>query len=501
MTKTPSAGAVAAEQVPHFDVLIVGAGISGIGAAYHLTHEFPDKSFLVLDTHEDFGGTWWTHQYPGARTDSDMYTFGYRFKPWRKGILADREEIRDYLAEVIAENGLDAHIRYQHRVTAIHWSTPAHRWTVEVTRTDTREPLRLTTDFLWMCQGYYDHDEGHMPQWPGMHRFQGRIVHPQKWPKDLAYEGKRVVVIGSGATAATLVPTLAKTAAHVTMLQRTPTYYVISPPSNPLADRLHELDVPHEWTHEILRRAVIADVAKRDAQIAASPEAFGKVLIDQVRAALPEDFDVEKHFTPPYLPGQQRICRIPEGDLFKAISDGTASVVTDHIETFTESGVRVASGETIEADIVITATGFNLSILGGIAVSLDERQVDLADTVTYRAAMFTGVPNLVHLFGYLRHSWTLRVDLLADFVCRLLHHMEGRGATVVQPVLRAEDANMALRPWTDLNKFNAGYALRTQHVMPKQGDRVPWLGADIGYEEESLTLPFIDLDDGTLAFT
>jgi monooxygenase len=487
--------------VQHFNVLVVGAGISGIGAAHQLSHRLPGKSFVVLEAGETFGGTWTVNRYPGVRSDSDMYTFGYSFKPWLKDELATAEQIRAYLGEVIEENDLARNIRYQHRVTLARWSSGARMWTVEATCLDTGEELRYTADFVWMCQGYYRQDKGYTPQWPGMENFSGQIVHSLTWPEELDYTGKRVVVIGSGATAATLVPALAENrAAHVTMLQRSPTYYFATPKTNDIADALRSVDTPAEWTHEIVRRLILKRLEEVRVRQVSAPEAMREWFIDQARQALPAGYDVDTHFAPKYPVGKQRICRIPEGDLFAVIRDGKASVVTDTIDEFTEQGIRLTSGETLQADIIVTATGFHLSVMGDIPFFVDDEPVDWASTVTYHGVMFTGVPNLAHIFGYWRASWTLRVELISDLVCRLLEHMSERGATMVVPTLRENDADMPLRPWTDPDDFNPGYLLRSIHKVPRQGDRMPWRGADVGYFDERQVLPAADFEDGTLSF-
>jgi monooxygenase len=350
-----------------------------------------------------------------------------------------------------------------------------------------------------MCQGYYQHAQGYTPDWPGVEEFTGRIVHPQQWPEDLDTAGARVVVIGSGATAATLIPAIATDAAHVTMLQRSPTFFFVRPNTNELADTLRQLDIPDEWTHEIVRRKVLHDSAEITRLSFEDPEGLRELLVGSIRELLPEGFDVERHFSPSYRPWQQRIAVVPEGDLFTAISGGKVSVATDRIDTFTPTGVRLGSGEELEADIVVTATGFDLSVMGGIAFDVDGTPVDFARTVTYRGLMFTDVPNLAYVFGYFRSSWTLRADLISDFVCRLLTEMDRRGATMVTPALRAEDADMALGPWVDPENFNPGYMMRSMHLMPAQGDREPWrLLHD--YLVERDVLPAADLDDGTLQF-
>ena len=487
--------------VEHFDVLVVGAGISGIGATYHYSRRFPQGRIGVLEGRETFGGTWSVNRYPGVRTDSDMYTFGYSFKPWLKDELASAEEIRGYLGEVIEENGLDRCIRYSHHVESARWSSDTRLWNVDVTRTDTGERLTFTANFLWMCQGYYRYDEGHTPTWPGMEAFAGRIVHPLKWPTDLDHAGKRVVVIGSGATAATLVPALAGSGAeHVTMLQRSPTYYLITPRVNEMAETLRSVNTPDEWTHEIVRRLLLKNNLETSRRIATDPARTRAWYIDQVRAALPAGYDVDTHFTPDYRLGSQRVCRVPDADLFTAIGDGRASVATGRIDTFTEGGVRLTSGEQLEADVIVTATGFELSVMGDIPFFVDGEPVNWADTVTYHGIMFTGVPNLAYVFGYWRASWTLRVDLISDLVCRILDHMQAQGSTMVVPALRPDEAAMPLRPWTDPADFNPGYLMRSIHKVPRQGDRLPWRGTDLGYFEDREILPAVDLADGTLTY-
>ncbi len=487
------------EQVEHLDVLIVGAGISGIGAAYHLTTERPGATFAVLDALDHFGGTWWTHRYPGVRSDSDLFTFGYRFKPWKGAPLASADEILKYLGEVIDENGLAEKIRYHHRIVSAEWSTDHRRWDVVAERTDTGDEVRLTAGFVWMCQGYYKHATPYTPEWPDMHAFAGRVVHPQQWPDDLDLAGKRVVVIGSGATAATLIPNIADQCEFVTMLQRSPTFFFVRPNTNELADTLRSLDIPDEWTHEIVRRKIMQDQDAVTKLSFDAPEMLRAFLLETIRPLVPEGFDVEKHFNPTYRPWQQRIAVLPDGDLFRAMRTGKATVVTDQIERFTPSGIALASGEVLEADVIITATGFDLSVLGDIDFAVDGEALDAADTVTYRGIMFTGVPNLATVFGYFRASWTLRADLISDFVIRLLGHMDEVGASMVVPALRPEEQAMMLGPWVDPENFNPGYLTRSMHLMPKQGDREPWkLGHE--YTEEKAILAAADLDDGTLLF-
>ena len=489
----------AAQAAGHFDVLIVGAGISGIDAAYYLQRECPGRTFTLLETQTDFGGTWRTHKYPGIRSDSDLYTFGYKWKPWTGAPIASAEQILKYLNEVLDDHDIRRHIRYQHEVRDAVWSSQDKRWTLTVRRRDTGQVLTFTCDFLWMCQGYYRHEKPYTPEWTGMKRFTGKIVHPQAWPEGLDYRGKRVIVIGSGATAATIVPALGKDAAHVTMLQRSPTFFFARPNRNDLADSLRELDLPEEWVHEIVRRRILLDGQRLTERSFNDPEGLRKDLIDGARAQLGDDYDVDKHFNPRYRPWQQRIAFVPDADLFKAVRSGQASVVTDRIEHFTPHGIQLQSGAHLDADVVITATGFHLNVLGDIAFSVDGQPLDFATTTAWNGCMFTGVPNLAWVFGYLRASWTLRADMMGDLVCRLLQHMDGRGAQTVVPALRAQDADMARLPWITDDNFNAGYIQRGVHLLPKQGDRAPWIhGQD--YASERQTLPLADLDDGSLAY-
>ncbi len=485
----------------HTDVLVVGAGISGIGAAYHLGQQCPDTRVVVLESQYDYGGTWLTHKYPGIRSDSDLYTFGYRFKPWTGAPIATAREILDYLGEVIDENDLARLIRYHHTIATAVWSSDDRRWTVSGTRSDTGEPFAMTASFLYMCQGYYRHSQGYTPTWPGMDRFRGTIVHPQTWPDDLDYRNKRVIVIGSGATAATMIPAMAADVEHITMLQRSPTYFISGRNVNDLADTLRDLDVDETWIHEIVRRKILFDQAAFTRRCFTEPEVVKAELLADVRARLAPEHDdvVDTAFTPSYLPWRQRIAFVPDGDLFQGITGGKASVVTDEIDTFTETGIALASGEVLEADIIVTATGFNLNVLGDIAFTIDDEPLDFSETVTYRGTMFTGIPNLAWVFGYFRASWTLRADLIADFVCRLLQHMDAQGATVVVPRLRPGEESMSLLPWVDPENFNPGYLQRGLHLLPKQGDREPWRHTQDYWSEKDI-MPVADLDDGALRF-
>jgi cation diffusion facilitator CzcD-associated flavoprotein CzcO len=483
----------------HFDVLIVGAGISGIGSAYHLQNQCPDKSYVVLEGLESYGGTWWMHRYPGIRSDSDLYTFGYRFKPWTSAPIATAQEILKYMGEVIEENELRPHIRYNHKITKATWSSDDNEWKLEVTKSDSGAKLTFTCTFLWMCQGYYRHAQGYTPDWPNMDQYTGTIVHPQTWPDDLEYADKKVVVIGSGATAATLIPAIAGDCSHVTMVQRSPTYFFIGSNINELADQLRQLDIPEEWTHEIVRRKILFDQEAVTKLSVDEPEFVKAALLEGVRGILGDDYDINTHFTPTYRPWRQRLAFVPEGDLFHGIKSGKADVVTGEIETFTPAGLRMKSGEEITADIIVTATGFNLNVLGDIEFIIDGEPLVFSDTVTYRGMMFTGIPNMLWVFGYFRASWTLRADLIGDFTCRLLNHMDEMGVSRVTPTLRDEDSGMPLLPWLDPENFNPGYMMRSMSLLPKRGDKPEWQHSQDYWMEKDM-LPAANLDDGCLIY-
>jgi cation diffusion facilitator CzcD-associated flavoprotein CzcO len=500
MSETGTLAGDAPPRAGHVDVLIVGAGISGIGAAYHLTRQRPGTSFLILEAQDTFGGTWTTHRYPGVRSDSDLYTFGYRFKPWTGPPIATAAEILKYLGEVVEENDLGRSIRYHHHIDRASWSSAENLWTIEATRTDTGEALRFTASFLWMCQGYYRHSDGYTPEWPGMADFKGRIAHPETWPEDLDYSGKRLVIIGSGATAATMLPAMAPDCAHITMLQRSPTYFRIGRNAIDIADELRRLQVDESWIHEIVRRKIIYEQTVFARQCVEQPEAVKQALLAELRKYLGPDYDLETHFTPRYRPWQQRLAFVPDGDMFKAIAEGRASVVTDEIERFTETGILLKSGHVLEADVIVTATGLNLSVLGDIDFTIDGKPLVFSDTVTYRGMMFTGVPNLAWVFGYFRASWTLRLDLVADFVCRLLNHMQARGAKRVDVKLRPEDSDMPLLPFIDPDNFNPGYVMRSLHLLPKRGDKPEWAHTQ-DYWAEKDEFAAIDLDDEAFVYT
>jgi cation diffusion facilitator CzcD-associated flavoprotein CzcO len=498
MSQTATLGTEAPVRVEHFDVVIVGAGISGVGGAYHLQHQRPGTSFVVFDKMESFGGTWLWHKYPGIRSDSDLYTFGYRFKPWMGAPIATADEILKYMDEVIDENDLGGHIRYSHGIEHAGFDSATNLWTVVVRDLVRNEIFHVTCNFLWMCQGYYKFEQGYTPEWPGMDRYQGRIVHPQTWPEDLDYQDKNVLVIGSGATTATLVPAIAGDCRHVTVLQRSPTYFWTGRNANEVADMLRELDIDPIWIHEIVRRKVLHDQQAVTQLSFEAPELVRDELLNNVRSLLPEGYDM-RHFTPHYRPWRQRLAFVPDGDLFKGISAGKATMVTDEIAEFNDTGVLTKGGMQLDADIIITATGFNLSVLGDIPFEVDGNKVDWPDTVTYRGMMFTGVPNMLWVFGYFRASWTLRADLIADFVCRLLGFMNEHGHHRVTPVLRAEDAEMPILDWIDPENFNPGYLARSMHLLPKRGDKPEWQHTQ-DYWLEKDALPNASLTDGCLLF-
>ncbi|MCW2999369.1 MAG: flavin-binding family monooxygenase [Solirubrobacterales bacterium] len=479
----------------HVDVLIIGAGLSGIGAARHLLAKSPGKSYAILEARDTIGGTWDLFRYPGIRSDSDMYTLGYDFKPWTEAkAIADGPSILEYVREAAREAGIDEHIRFGHRVVRTAWSTADARWLVEATRADTGQTVQLTCDFLFSCSGYYRYDQGYTPAFPGTEQFAGQIVHPQLWPEDLDYAGKRVVVIGSGATAVTLVPAMARDAAHVTMLQRSPSYIMALPAMDPIANGLRRV-LPAKAAYVVARWKNVL-LAMAQYQLSRRRPGVLKALIRKlVSMQLPDGYDVDTHFKPSYDPWDQRLCLVPNGDLFKAISGGSASVVTDHIQTFTPTGIRLASGEELEADIVVTATGLELLAFGGIELVVDDRTVDLAETVTYKGLMLSDVPNFAFVVGYTNASWTLKADLACSYVCRLLGHMDARGYQQCAP--RYREATPAAEPFLD---FSSGYVQRALHRFPKQGASEPWKLRQ-NYVRDLRTLRRGELEDGALQFT
>lgn len=466
----------------HFDVLIVGAGLSGIGAACHLTDRLPGTSYVILESRGATGGTWDLFRYPGIRSDSDMHTLGYAFRPWTAAkSIADGPSILEYVRETARDHGVDDHIRFHHRVVAARWSTEDARWTVEAERTDTGERTVITAGFLYLCSGYYRYDEGYTPEFPGRDDFAGEIVHPQHWPEDLDYEGKRVVVIGSGATAMTLVPALANGgAAHVTMLQRSPTYVVSLPGEDPVANALRRV-LPAQTAYDVVRWKNVTMQTIQYQLSRRAPGLMKRLLRFGVKQRLPEGYDL-RHFTPTYNPWDQRLCLVPDADLFKAIRRQQASVVTDHIDTFTERGIRLRSGEELEADIIVTATGLQLLAFGGVDLDVDGEHVELAQRMTYKGMMLEGVPNFAFAIGYTNASWTLKVDLASTYLCRLLAHMRDRGYAWAKPV--NHDASVTQEPLLD---FQAGYVLRSMHEFPVQGSRPPWK-MRMSYAQDVVTL-------------
>ncbi|MCS6986815.1 MAG: NAD(P)/FAD-dependent oxidoreductase [Sphingomonadaceae bacterium] len=491
-----AARAAANPATEHVDVLIVGAGISGLGAAKHLQDQCPGKSWLILEAFESYGGTWWSHRYPGIRSDSDLYTFGYRFKPWVGPPIATREEILKYLGEVIAENNLARGIRYRHRVETASWDSTRQRWTL--TGTSPEGPFTVTANFLWMCQGYYRHLKGYMPEWEGMSDYRGILVHSMEWPEDLDLKDRNVIVIGSGATAATIVPNIPE-ARHVWVVQRSPTYFYPAPNRNDLADTMRALGVPEPVVHEATRRKILHDQDVICQRCFQEPELVRSELLTAARFFLGDDYPIDPHFTPRYRPWQQRLAYIPDGDMFLGIRSGRVTMVTGEIERFTPQGLRMKDGTELAADVIVAATGFNLCILGDIAFTIDGRPLNFADTVTYRGMMFTGVPNMVWIFGYFRASWTLRVDIVADFVCRLLNHMDAKGVRQVEVALRPEDHNMPLLPWIDEENFNPNYLKRALHLLPKRGNKPEWQHNQ-DYWREKDEFPRIDLDDAAFRY-
>lgn len=451
------------------DVLIVGAGLSGIGCARHLQRACPDLSFALLEGRSTLGGTWDLFRYPGIRSDSDMYTLGYSFKPWlaRKS-LADGPSILAYLNEAATETGVDQHIRYQHRVLAASWDSDAALWTVEVARGDEAGAVRFSCRFLMMCSGYYDYEQGYTPEFDGREDFGGQVIHAQHWPEDLDCAGRKVVVIGSGATAVTLIPEIAKVAAQTTMLQRSPTYIASVPEEDPWSAFLHKF-LPGSWVYRLVRwkrvllQLFVFNLSRR------RPKVVRNLLLNRVREELGDDYDIKKHFTPSYNPWDQRLCAVPEGDLFEAIRSERAHVVTDHIERFTPDGIALQSGATLEADIIVLATGLNMKFLGGTTLTVDGEEVNPAHHYVYRGMMFSGVPNLVQLFGYTNASWTLKADLTADYVCRLLNHLRDSGQRYAVPVPPREGVEE--EPMLD---FTSGYVMRAMDKFPRQGKETPW---------------------------
>src|SRR5688572_10439119 len=481
----------------HFDVLIVGAGLSGIGAGYHLQEKCPGKSYVILEGRDCIGGTWDLFRYPGIRSDSDMFTLGYSFKPWTEPkAIADGPDILNYVRETAVENGIDKKVRFHHRVKRASWSSQDVRWTVEAERRVGEvgsEIVRFTCSFLFMCSGYYKYEEGYTPEFPGTSDFQGRIAHPQKWPQALDYAGKKVVVIGSGATAVTLVPEMAKTAGHVTMLQRSPTYVVSRPAEDKMANSLRKW-LPGKLAYDIVRWRNVLFGMYFFKMAREKPAAVKANILKMVREQLGPDYDVDKHFTPTYNPWDQRLCLVPDADMFQQIKAGRASVVTDHIETFTPTGIRLKSGQELEADVVVSATGLVLEVWNGMEIVVDGKRVDASTTLSYKGMMYEGVPNMASAFGYTNASWTLKCDLTCEYVCRVLNHMKKTGQRQATPV--NTDPTVTFEPWLD---FSSGYVQRAMAKFPKQGNKVPWK-LNQNYAMDLMSLRYAKLEDGVLQF-
>ncbi|NNC73735.1 MAG: NAD(P)/FAD-dependent oxidoreductase [Sphingomonadaceae bacterium] len=457
----------------HFDVLVVGAGISGIGAGYFLQKNCPDESYAILENRENIGGTWDLFRYPGIRSDSDMFTLGYSFKPWTdQKAIADGPSILNYLDETATEHGIHDKIRFRHKVKAASWDSETATWTVDVETGENAEPATYTCNFLFMCSGYYDYDGGYTPDWKGMADYRGTLVHPQLWPQDLDYAGKKVVVIGSGATAVTLVPAMLdgeNPPEHVTMLQRTPTYMVSRPSEDRTANILRKI-LPAKLAYRLIRWRNVLMQQLVFGRARSKPDKVKKTLIGMVSKELGEDYDIETHFDPPYNPWEQRLCLVPDSDFFRVINEGKSSIVTDHIDRFTPNGIKLKSGEELEADIVVTATGLNLQMAGGIEIEVDGRPINFGDSFTYKAMMFADVPNFAISFGYTNASWTLRADLTCEYVTRLLNHMDKIGAEIAVPRL-PKGEEIKPMPWVD---FSSGYFKRAEDKLPWQGDRGVW---------------------------
>jgi monooxygenase len=477
----------------HVDVLIVGAGLSGIGAAWHLQDRCPGKSYAILEARDAIGGTWDLFRYPGIRSDSDMHTLGYRFRPWTEAkAIADGPSIRQYVRDTAREAGIDKHIRFHHRVLSTSWSSVEALWTV--TAENEGRTVVMTASFLFFCSGYYSYDEAYRPTWKGEGDFKGRIVHPQFWPEDLAYDGKQVVVIGSGATAVTIVPEMARKAAHVTMLQRSPTYIASRPGEDSVANRLRRF-LPAGAAYTITRWKNVLFQLFFFRMARKQPAKVKERLIGMVRDQLGPDYDVATHFTPTYNPWDQRLCLVPDADLFEALKAGRASVVTDQIERFTVEGIALRSGKTLPADIIVTATGLKLNILGNVQVSVDGRAVDPSKELTYKGMMLSDVPNAAFAFGYTNASWTLKADLTSEFVCRTLNYMDKRGVKIATPV--RTDPAMSEEPYLD---FSSGYVQRALDILPKQGAKAPWK-LNQNYALDLMTLRFGKINDGTMRFS
>ncbi|HIA92859.1 MAG TPA: NAD(P)/FAD-dependent oxidoreductase [Gammaproteobacteria bacterium] len=479
----------------HFNVIVVGAGISGIGAGYYLQKKCPNKSFVILEGRDNIGGTWDLFRYPGIRSDSDMNTMGFRFKPWM-GVksIADGPSILSYLHETVKENDLNKKIHFNQWVNEASWSSEDAQWTVQAENKKTQEHQDFTCDFLFLCGGYYNYEEGYTPHFAGRENFLGQIIHPQKWPKNLDYKNKKVVVIGSGATAVTIIPTMAEEAAHVTMLQRSPTYFLSAPDEDPVGNFLRKF-ISSKLTYKLVRWKNIRFQWWFFQKCRKFPKKVKEFLIKQVREELGPNYDIETHFTPKYNPWEQRMCLVPNGDFFNAINAGKASVITDHIDRFTKKGIKLKSGGEVEADLIVTATGLNLEVCNGIKLEVDNNEVDISKTMTYKGMMFSDVPNLVATFGYTNASWTLRADLTSEYVCRLLNFMDKKGYANCCP--RTAEHVEPDGDWLD---FTSGYVKRSMHKFPKQGSRDPWRNTQ-NFPKDVLAIRWGNIDNKELKFT
>jgi cation diffusion facilitator CzcD-associated flavoprotein CzcO len=484
--------------IDHTDVVIIGAGLSGIGAAFHLTEKCPNRSYLILESRAEIGGTWDLFRYPGIRSDSDMHTLGYSFKPWNSAkAIADGPSILKYVRETAQENRIKEKIQFNSKLVSANWDSGTSRWLLDVARSYTKQRSQISCNFLYMCAGYYSYEQAHDPKFPSMDAFKGKIVHPQFWPEDLNYENKKIVVIGSGATAVTLVPSMAEKAASVTMLQRSPTYIISRPSEDWFANGLKKI-LPNKWAYALTRMRNTRFQEFIYKRTRKNPEKVKKTLLDMVRNELGPDYDLDKHFTPSYNPWDQRLCLVPDSDLFEAIKNGSASVVTDHIDCFDDSGIKLKSGEHLDADIIVTATGLQLVMMGGADISVDSQLVDFSKLWTYKGLMVSDVPNMVSTFGYINASWTLRADLTAEWVCRTLNHMAETNSSCVVPIVPEELKNMVPKDWID--DFPAGYMQRVMHLFPKQGDQEPWLNTqDLRRDRKIFNQPLAT--DGALRFS
>ncbi|MBZ2190405.1 NAD(P)/FAD-dependent oxidoreductase [Alcanivorax sp. JB21] len=478
----------------HVDVLIIGAGLSGIGAACHLRTKCPNKSFALLEGRDAIGGTWDLFRYPGVRSDSDMYTLGYSFKPWTNDkAIADGESIRDYICETADEYGITDHIHFGHHVKSADWSSEDATWTVKATNKKTGRSTSFTCNFLLSCTGYYNYAAGFTPDFPGRDDYKGTFIHPQHWPEDLDYSGKRVVVIGSGATAVTLIPAMADKAAHITMLQRSPTYVATVPEKDVISMQLRRF-LPEKLVYRLARTRNVGLQMGVYKLSKTQPKLVRKMLLGLAKKQLGKDFDMS-HFTPSYNPWDERLCAVPDGDLFKVLRRGKASVVTDHIDTFTENGIRLKSGQELEADIVVSATGLDLQLLGGTDVKVDGKPVDVTQSTAYRALMLSDIPNAAMIFGYTNASWTLKADISSEYICRLLNHMDKTGTRQCTPRMR--DASVVETPFLDMR---SGYIQRAANRFPKQGSKAPWKVLQ-NYLFDLAQLRYTKVDDGSMEFS